>query len=335
MKNSFFATLILLLAFQLASPSVFAQQDPLFTYYTSNSTLVNPAIAGSNKTLHMMVVHRSQWMGFNGAPTSSVFAFSTPLYQKGLGVGASFIDDRIGYVQQMSYFMDLSYRMVLKKKLTKSINYMKSGRKTLLRTQKKREDVYLSFGLKAGVDNFRILKSRVKTSHTGDNSIAGMVNDEKQANFGFGLYLYSPSYFITFSIPRLVTRKVYEKELMLEKTDYRRMHFYLGGGIVRQLSPYFKVRPTIMTRYVYGNPLSVDMSLNFLYQEKVWMGLGYRLKDAMFFNLEYYITDTFRISYSYDLTTTSLNKFSYGTHEVSLNIDLRLKRTPGFCKRYY
>ncbi|MEO5641936.1 MAG: type IX secretion system membrane protein PorP/SprF, partial [Bacteroidia bacterium] len=54
----------------LLSLAGFAQQDPSFSQYFFNPMYVNPGYAGSRDVLSGTLVHRSQWVGMEGAPES-------------------------------------------------------------------------------------------------------------------------------------------------------------------------------------------------------------------------------------------------------------------------
>ena len=47
-----------------------AQQDAMYSHYMFNTLAVNPGYAGSRDALTVTALHRSQWVGFDGAPTT-------------------------------------------------------------------------------------------------------------------------------------------------------------------------------------------------------------------------------------------------------------------------
>ena len=55
-----------------------AQQDAMYTHYMFNTLGVNPAYAGSRDALTVTALHRSQWVGFNGAPTTHCLLYTSP-----------------------------------------------------------------------------------------------------------------------------------------------------------------------------------------------------------------------------------------------------------------
>ena len=75
---------------------VFAQQDAQYTQYMYNPMNVNPAYAGSRDALSIFGMHRTQWVGLEGAPTTNVFSIHTPLKNERLGLGLSIVNDKIG-----------------------------------------------------------------------------------------------------------------------------------------------------------------------------------------------------------------------------------------------
>ncbi len=69
-----------------------AQQDAMYTHYGYNTLAINPAYAGSRDALTVTALHRSQWVGFEGAPTTQTLTLHTPIINQNSGVGFSFIN---------------------------------------------------------------------------------------------------------------------------------------------------------------------------------------------------------------------------------------------------
>jgi hypothetical protein len=77
-----------------------------------------------------------------------------------------------------------------------------------------------------------------------------------------------------------------------------------------------------MTKATLGSPLSVDLSANFLFDERYEVGASYRWDDSVSLLLNAKVTDNLRVGYSYDFTTSALNNFNSGSHEIILLFDL-------------
>ena len=79
--------LLLSLAFYLISGGLFAQQDEQYTQFMFNKLRYNAAYAGSNGAPSVTAIHRSQWVGLEGAPSSQVVTFDLPLLNNRIGIG--------------------------------------------------------------------------------------------------------------------------------------------------------------------------------------------------------------------------------------------------------
>ncbi len=105
---------ILLVGFLLffIKPNViFAQQDAQYTNYMYNTSVVNPAYTGTREVFSIFGLHRTQWVGFEGAPTTNNFSLHTPINNSNLGIGVSFINDQIGPANENTFSTDIAYRI--------------------------------------------------------------------------------------------------------------------------------------------------------------------------------------------------------------------------------
>ena len=81
-----------------------------------------------------------------------------------------------------------------------------------------------------------------------------------------------------------------------------------------------------MLKAAPGAPLSVDLSLNLLIQEKVELGLSHRLDDSISGMVGFQVSQDLRIGYAYDYTTTNFGVFNSGSHEIMILFDLNKKK---------
>lgn len=117
--------LLLLIGLLIFVTDISAQQDPQYTQYMYNMNVVNPAYAGSNGTLSLGLLGRTQWTNVDGGPKTITFSANAPIGRK-VGLGLSLIADEIGPVKEQNFYVDVSY----------TINTSEEGR--------------LAFGLKGG-----------------------------------------------------------------------------------------------------------------------------------------------------------------------------------------
>ena len=90
---------IICIALLLCSIPANAQQDPQYTQYMYNPSNINPAYAGSRGVTSIFALHRTQWVGLDGAPVTSAASIHAPV-GKNVGLGFSFMNDKIGPMDQ-------------------------------------------------------------------------------------------------------------------------------------------------------------------------------------------------------------------------------------------
>ena len=87
--------LLSIVVFILGNTASFGQQLPQFTQYMFNTISINPAYAGSRETFSAVGLHRSQWVGLEGGPETQTLSVHSPLRNEQVGVGLSFINDKL------------------------------------------------------------------------------------------------------------------------------------------------------------------------------------------------------------------------------------------------
>ncbi len=275
--------------------STFAQQDAQYTQYMYNTININPAYAGSRGVMSIFGLHRTQWVGLDGAPVTNAFSLNTPFNESNLGLGVSFVNDRIGPTNENQISVDLSYSVQMS------------------------EDYKLSFGLKATGNIFNLDVNKLNPADANDPNLQNF-NSEFSPNFGAGLYLHSDKLYFGLSVPNFLQDTKYnDNDVSVFK---ERMNFYAIGGYVFDLSQNVKFKPAFLTKMVQGAPLQVDASANFMFFDKLILGGAYRWDAAWSAMAGFQITDGLLIGYGYDRETTNLRNYNSGSHEVFLRFEL-------------
>ncbi len=287
-----------------------AQQDPLYSQYMFNTLAFNPAYAGTAGVLTAMALSRHQWVGFEGAPNTQTLAMHSPLPLKGLSAGATFLNDRLGPSRQTSMLVDVAYRI-------------RTG-----------EASQLSFGLKGGVNFLRVDLTGLGTVVADDPTAVGL-SSKALPNFGFGLFWHSDRHYVGLSSPKLLQNRMLEAQGVLVTNAREERHYFLQAGTVLDLGRYMKLRPSVMVRAVGGAPLSVDLNLNVLLNERIWLGGMYRVGNAFGVMAQYRFNEQLRAGYAFDLTTTRMLAYNAGTHEIMVGYDLRFTKGRTISPRYF
>jgi len=90
--------------------SAYSQQDPQYTQYMYNMSVLNPAYALDDAdAIHLGGLYRAQWVGSVGGPTTGSFFAHTRLTNR-LEGGISVVHDQIGdVVKETNAFVDIAY----------------------------------------------------------------------------------------------------------------------------------------------------------------------------------------------------------------------------------
>jgi type IX secretion system PorP/SprF family membrane protein len=296
--------IILLVFFFLSILKVSAQQDPHFTQYMNNMSVVNPAYATATPAiLNLGSLYRSQWTGIEGAPKTLTLFAHTPINNK-IETGISLISDNIGdgAKKETNFFADFAYILQLDEKQN------------------------LSFGVKAGFstistnfNGFRLNSGDIST----DKAFLENVN-ETLPNIGVGAYYFTDNYYVGISAPNLLSAEHIKERKEISSLGVQKIHTYFTGGYVFDINEAFKLKPAFMAIFVTGAPVTVDLTANVLYNEKFELGAAYRFNDSVSLLMNINVTPNFKIGYSYDYTISNLSQFDSGSHEIGLfyNLDL-------------
>ena len=272
----------------------YAQQDAQFTQYMYNTININPAYAGSRGALSIFALHRTQWVGLDGAPVTNAASVNTPLNQSNLGLGVSIINDKIGPTTENTIAADLSY------------------------TVPTSETFKLSFGIKATANIFNLDVNRLNP--VDDDPSLRDFNNKFTPNFGAGVYLHSDKAYVGFSVPNFIESNRYDdNEVAIFK---EKINYYLIAGYVFDLNTSVKFKPALLTKIVEGAPLQADISGNFMFNDKFVVGLAYRWSAAISAMVGFQVTDGMYIGYGYDHETTRLNNYNSGSHEIFLRYEI-------------
>ena len=275
-----------------------AQQDAQYTQYMYNTISVNPAYAGSRGHLSIAALYRNQWLGLDGAPETLTLNLHTPLGYRGVGLGVSVVNDKIGHTSETYFDVDFSY----------TIYTSVEGR--------------LSIGLKASAHMLDIRFSELDEFEIDPQlTLQQDIQNKFSPNIGAGVYYHTDRFYTGLSAPRILETTHFDEASV--STAAEQINLYFITGYVWDLNPFLKFKPTLLTKMVQGAPLQVDLSANFMFNEKFIGGVAYRW-DAAFSGLfGFKVSDEFFIGLAYDREITDLGgtTFNDGSVEVILRYD--------------
>ena len=303
-KIFFVATL-----FFAANTEGFAQQEGCSTLFMYNPLLVNPAAAGARDVPTLVLHHRTQWLGFKGAPTEQSLAFSAPAFgSKRLGFGLTLDNRHIGIFENQTAAMSWSYSPVKTDKFSIRIGLQGSVR---------RESVRFNDDTEAAL-------------YLNDRSIPKDKTVNYRANFGMGgLVTFGESYFgvsVPFFVPTIIGINPYS-----ETTAEQLAHYYVFGGVNLPVTSSITLRPSAMWKGVKNAPWNVEANLNIVFSERVTCGFSYRagktngevIGESADLILVLQVSDRMAIGGSYDWLLSPVKQYSSGSFEAIIRYDLK------------
>lgn len=296
---------ILLLLLLVVGIKSYGQQDPQYTQYMYNMNVLNPAYAGSEGTLNLRFLGRSQWAGVKGAPKTLTASINAPIGKR-VGLGFSVIADKVGPVKEQNIYADFSYTLPVG------------------------EEANLAFGLKGGMSilNADIAGLRVPQGNSNDFFQENV--SKISPNFGAGFFYYTSSFYLGLSVPNVLRTKYLDKDFALVEE----MHGYLTGGFIIDVNEGLKLKPSTLLKVTPGTSLSLDLSLNALISNFLELGVSWRKEDSVSGMLGVQISRSIRLGYAYDHTLSGLGDYSSGSHEVMVLVNISNQR-PTLSPRFF
>lgn len=300
-------TIVGVMAF-FTSLTISAQQLPQYTQYMYNTMTLNSGYTGTRGPFEGTLLHRSQWVGLDGAPSTQVLSLHGTAGQR-VGLGISAVNESIGPADQVDVSAAFAYKLKLSNTAT------------------------LSLGVNAGVNMLNVDWSKGIYLNQQDAIFNQNINNQIRPMIGAGAFFYTNKWYLGLSVPNFINADIYDDEEEVVLKD--EMHYYAMAGYVFHFSDNLLFKPAAMAKVVEGAPITVDLSANFLIAEKLTLGAAYRFDDAASGLAGFQLSKSLFIGYSYDYNTSDLNKYNDGSHEIILRFNIAPKSKNAISPRFF
>jgi type IX secretion system PorP/SprF family membrane protein len=284
-----------------------AQQDVQFTQFTQNKLLYNPGYTANRGSICLDLLHRSQWVGFDNAPTTQNFNADIPISFLHGGLGLIVTNDQIGFFQDISFGLSYGYQMDL------------AGGK-------------LGFGLMVDFKNKSVTSGDwvFPDGNLGgfDPFVAANGATSLSPDLNFGVYFENDKVWGGLSTTRGIegTFALGSQVGAGEFAFRSKRHYYLMGGYNWYIpNTNWALMPAIMVKSDLAGPMTADVNVNAMYNNKVWGGVTYRNQDALAIQAGLFILPSLKLGYSYDITLSDISVTSGGSHEIMLGYCFRIE----------
>jgi len=289
----------------LCTSAIWAQQDVQFTQFANNKIFYNPGVIGSGDAICLSAAHRSQWVGFENAPTTQNFSANVPLDIIGGGLSVNFTNDMIGFFQDITAGVGYGYQASL-------------------------AGGTLGLGVRVDFRNKNVTSGVWAPPQTmNDPSLVQLGATSMATDLSFGTYYQRDNWYAGLSSTRLLeTKDILTANGGSGNAQIRgQRHYYLMGGYDIDLQNGFVLQPAMMVKTDLVTT-QFDLNAAATYNNQIWGGVTYRVYDALSVMAGYQITKDLRATYSYDLTTSSLRNSSSGSHEIMMSYCFTIEIPP-------
>ena len=271
----------------------FAQDVLMQTQSVMKQEFINPAFNSFKGFTSVNLMTRYQWYNqLSGAPVTYAANVYIPVGLSGLGMSFMAINQSIGLRQKTSFSGSFSHNLSV--------------------TQTN----YLALGYSVGLQNVSFDTKRLQTYP--DLNMGGLELSATDLSVSFGLFYYNPAFFVGLSSNVLITSPKYEYGWLIPGFDFT-------AGYMYHLSTSVFFRPDMVLKYyplkqvVYENgeisesmvdPV-LDVGVNFLLSERLWLGTSHRFGQAQTFSVDVIVREAFKFGYIYELGIgKGLNQFN-------------------------
>ncbi len=288
------------------------QQHPLFSQYTFNAYLLNPAAAGAEGSTTINLTNRAQWVGVEGAPLNGTLSVQTRLLRQSgnkrkrsaksrytqssrIGLAGGLYFDRAGLIDQTSTFISYAYHISTR-------------------------EYQFSLGASLSLMQFKVNTESLSDAEQQNNLLWNNNLLVYLPDFNIGTYYTTKNLFVGLSVLQLAQSSVHFQNYETNNFVIYR-HFYLIGGYKFELNDRFVLEPSSYLKTSEEWRLQMDASVKLLYENKYWAGVAYRTGGAYIASVGCKIERLF-IGYSFDYGTKGIINNSGGSHELMVALKL-------------
>lgn len=286
--------LILTIFLGVGLQSATGQQLPVYSQFFFNPYLYNPSYAGIDHRLTVMLTHRQQWVGIEGAPVTTNFSIHSPI-TNGLSLGASFTSDEASVFTNTIGMLSVGYAIAFSKEQS------------------------LRFGLSGGLGSNRIDFNQLGGFPGGSPDENLESSNYAVANFGFS-YHYN-HFSLGVSLPQLIQTDLSNVESFQspEFTPFDNMLINLHY-LYTLPNEDFSIEPYLIYHYEKNNDSFLEAMALLHIKHKMWVGGSYRLGYGPTAFLGFHLGDKLYLGYAHEIANTVVDQIGQGTHEIQLKL---------------
>lgn len=267
-----------------------AQNFQRYSQLNFTQGFINPAAIAIDARMQADFIYRDQWFKFDGAPKTFAANLQYELAPD-MAVGLNFYNDQIGKYQNNAVNAQYAYRL-----LFDNANA-------------------LIFGVGAGIESKAADLASTVTVDPNDPAFSqGYSKVFFQSSFG--MYYYSPIFYIGGSIPQLFQTNFSEDDGFKPG----RFHYYASTGWFLEAGENYTLNPNLQVKIARGAPIQGDLVLRNTFIGRWSLVVGYRTENSIIAGVDFLVTPWMRVGYSFNHDVGRLTQAKGMSNEFYLGV---------------
>lgn len=284
---------------------VVAQDENLYNHYFINQALVNPAYNGFNGKHGLQLNTRTDWTGFDGAPSVYAINYNGPVSQN-IGLGASMMTEKVASFNRYRVGLNYSFRF-------------------------DQGDLRAALGLNTNFEYYRVQDHSLDNTlyENNDRVLSEYADGQSFFDAGLGVYLAYQNYYVGLTSPNLIQSRLDDVSLDGDEDSVFRYYTALFGALYEFGSTGVSLEPSVYFRKARNIPMNFSGTLLIGYlEEKIKAGFSYHsaVEGSASFIVGSKI-ENLHIFYSYNLNFSPLQQYGSGNHEITVGITFDSRRS--------
>jgi type IX secretion system PorP/SprF family membrane protein len=205
--------------------------------------LINPALAGANRSGNAMLVYSKRLIGFENAPNSQLLSIDYPFPKNQIGLGINGFKDQNGAVSFVGMESTFAYHI---ENVERGSNKPISG---------------LSFGISATYNQYRIDRLGLLAGNVDNNLFTDdtkFFNAYPNANVGF--HFHSHGFHLGISAYNIIPQV---NDLFRDENDVRNAFLtFISSGVKLKVSENIEITPSVLLRTQQSADYQLDMMVD-------------------------------------------------------------------------
>lgn len=270
----------------------YAQYFMAADHYLNNPVIINPAFAGSENALSMMLHYRNNWSGFEGAPRTMSLTAHAPIRNEKAGLGLVLLSERTGIRRETDFIGNYAYR----------INFDRGT---------------LSFGLSFILSFLRTDLDKLRPDDPNDPLLDRIPEKGMQPDFSTGIYYYTDRFYLSLSAPMFLSHEYDDSRKWRIKNNLNDYNYFANTGYKFDIQKDITMTPSFLVKYFSGTT-QVDLGASASFRNKLSIGAIYRCRNILVSMFQVQVNNQLRMGYSYDFNLSDRAEYRYNSNEITL-----------------